>query len=60
MPPHIAAIFVIDFKRMRAGCAFCPIRRQAALAQSWATAPTDHAGRQDGTTGDNSRAIRRA
>jgi hypothetical protein len=40
MPPTIAAIFVIDFKLMRAGCAFCPILRQAALAQSWAMRPS--------------------
>jgi hypothetical protein len=60
MPPNAAAIFVIDFKIMRAGCTLCPILRQAALAQSWATAPTDHAGPQDVTTGENSLAILRA
>jgi len=60
MPSQAAAIFVIGFKLMRAGCTLCPILRQAALAQSWAMAPIDHAGPQDVTTGDNSRAIRRA
>jgi hypothetical protein len=60
MPPHIAAIFVIDFKLMRAGCTLCPILRQAALAQSWATPPTEHAGQQGVTTGENGLAIPRA
>jgi hypothetical protein len=60
MPPNVAAIFVIDFKLMRAGCTFCPILRQAALAQSWAMAPIDHAGPQDVTTGDNRLSILRA